>query len=346
MAGILLIYFVIFPLSVLFPCNKEKNKEVLLDKQDSNVIRGIAASFVILAHMEIMLAQEKFETLFERLGVALIKPFSVLGGMGVLLFFFLSGYGIWKAYGERKAGVVFLKKRFEDIIVPYILMETFFLLICIFILKINYTFYGVISFYTSIWFVIVIALQYFIFYISSFWGKGKQQILLTIVFSVIAAIIFWASGLPARWYNGLLLFPIGMIAAKYEKNILGKIEERFWKYLISFFLLFLISGGIFALAKGALWADVLKTVSGIFLCFLFCIVFRRIKFTSAIMGYIGIRSLYFYVVHVNIWTILSKFEWNNVIGKFYLILGITFVLSELFFQSTKRIKRWVNLKLS
>ena len=55
--------------------------------EDTENLRGIAALFVIFAHYTL-----KMKHMGYSLGIC--KPFTWLGGMGVCIFFFLSGYGM------------------------------------------------------------------------------------------------------------------------------------------------------------------------------------------------------------------------------------------------------------
>lgn len=101
MVGIYIVSFFLFPLSVFMQARRGRTGNVFLEKEDSNFIRGVAACFVILAHLMDILIEEGMG------GDSLLRIFDVTGGMGVLLFFFVSGYGIFKEYSHKKPGVLF-----------------------------------------------------------------------------------------------------------------------------------------------------------------------------------------------------------------------------------------------
>ena len=82
--GIYVFFFIATALIVLFGIKIRKGKKnELLDKEESNYIKGVAALMVFLAHTQDFLASNG-------LNDRMLYPFSFLGGIGVLLFFFLS----------------------------------------------------------------------------------------------------------------------------------------------------------------------------------------------------------------------------------------------------------------
>lgn len=55
MIGIFVICFVVFPIVVFMNVNKVSSSDIFFDKKDSDAIKGIATSFVILAHLTVNL---------------------------------------------------------------------------------------------------------------------------------------------------------------------------------------------------------------------------------------------------------------------------------------------------
>ena len=58
MLGIYLFCLCVFPLLILFPLKSVSDKEVLLDKEDTEILKGVAACFIILAHLIIPIKAE------------------------------------------------------------------------------------------------------------------------------------------------------------------------------------------------------------------------------------------------------------------------------------------------
>lgn len=71
--------------------------EQLLSIKDSNYIKGMAACGVFLAHCYFYIENNS------DLYIAPLKFFSFLGGMGVLMFLFVGGFGLTKSCFEKYA---------------------------------------------------------------------------------------------------------------------------------------------------------------------------------------------------------------------------------------------------
>lgn len=56
--------------------------------------------------------------------------------------------------------------------------------------------------------------------------------------SIVLVVLFWKLGFNARWYNGLMLFPVGMVfAAKEERMISHKKAAHLVRFVLSIFFL-------------------------------------------------------------------------------------------------------------
>lgn len=320
MIGIYIICLIVFPICVLIPMRKnDGNEKELLSKKESDFLKGIATSFVILAHLTIKLGEEY--------RISVLKVFTLLGGLGVLIFFFLSGYGLYKVYSYKSPNVDFIKRRVQHVVYPWILMKICFLLSTILLpwakgVSLNY----------ADWFVIVILIEYGLFYVA--WAivdktQKKYLVSLNFLFSLILALVFWKQGQVAGWYNSLMLFPIGMLVAKYDKEIEKYLKKDWIVKFIGNIVIFAGLGVIFTLFKGMLWADFFKTVAGIFMVLLFCTIFIKVKFESKVMAYVGRNSLYYYIVHVGIMAILNASDRISGVQYFYITLLLTIPLAEI-----------------
>lgn len=339
MIGIYIICYILFPLTVLPFCRRKKEVSmVLLTKEETNIVKGLAAIFIVLAHMVIEIEGESQQSFL------LLKPITVLGGMGVLLFFFLSGYGIYKGYAERKLGWSFLGKRIKTIYVPYIIMKLILYAInlvlgfkTIDINVIEYVFLGD-------WFVQVIMIQYFIFFLAhkvkEYSKNVKLEIPTCVILSCILGAVFIIQERPAGWYNGLLLFPFGLWIAKHEKWLMKLIDKR--KYMIfgASVVGFGATGLVFTVFKDEIWAIAFKMLSGVMLAVLVVWICRYIHLNSTVMKYIGIRSMYVYVVHVSILEMLRKTESMDVISESFLLLATSLVLVELIWIFNKQVEKF------
>lgn len=324
MIGIYLICMILFPCCVLCPMYKQKNnRNELLSIENSNVIKGIAICFVMLAHL--------VDALERKHAIGILKIYTVLGGMGVLLFFFLSGYGLYKGYANKTPSKNYIVKRMKNVVIPYLIVKTiYYVIICILDHE-KLTTRDFLLNYTD-WFIVVILIEYLLFYIvwlvSYKMGK-KCSVAMNFLLSILLAIVFWRVGLVARWYNGLILFPIGMLIAKHEKKIISFMNSEYLLKLGAALFGFMVMGGLFTVFKGALWADFIKMIAGMFLAIVVCFVFMKLELRTVVMKYIGKQSLYFYIIHLCLMKLLDMYD-IGAYAYFYLVLAITFVVTWIF----------------
>lgn len=265
-----------------------------------------------------------------------------MGGMGVLLFFFLSGYGLYKGYKGKQISISFWKKRLINMYFPCVIIQFMFYIVDIVRNQEFNVWQMTIRSLFGAWFIDVILIQYFIFFITWVIAKGKPKLWITLSFliSIVVAFIFWKLKFNARWYNGLMLFPFGMFIAYSEKKIIVLIERKWSLCFILSILLFVISGAFFTIYKEKIaWIDAVKTFSGVFLSMIVCIAFLKIKLCSKIMRYVGKRSLYFYLIHLNLLNSLENINGMSEVSIFYIVLIFMVLLSESSYQLWNRIIR-------
>lgn len=328
MPGIYLICFFGIPFLILFPLQLAPAKKVLLDKGDSDILRGIAACLIILAHLLTPIGRE-----LSGIGTVL-NAYAVTGGMGVLLFFFASGYGIYKGYGKKDFTMRFWYMRIFNMYLPSVIIQ--FVSSLVMQSKDNrFNLQGILvkSFFGA-WFVDVIMIQYFIFFLAWKYAKGRQNVLVVLSFlgSIMEAVFFIFRGFESRWYNGLLLFPIGMLIAYQEEKLIGYLKKKWLLCLSGSGIAFFLLGGIFAYGKEVyVGIDICKILAGTCLCLLICTLFIRIRFCSKVMAYIGKRSLFYYLVHLNLIEILKSAGLSNI-KIFYAVFILTPCIVEIFYR--------------
>ena len=321
MTGIYLICFIAFPAAILINAHRVYMVNTFLDKKDTNVVKGIATCFVILAHLTGYLDSVEYNPF--------LHIFSVMGGMGVLLFFFVSGYGLYKSYRAKKIDITFCQKRLLHMYIPCVVIQGVFYLIDAGRCRTFDMLDMISSSLLGAWFIDVILIQYAVFFLTSKMARGRADvwIALSAVCSLAVIFVFMKCGLNARWYNGLILFPFGMFIAYKEEKIIALAGKRWGLFFMGSLLSFVAAGAVFTYFKGeTVWVNAAKTFSGMCLCLLTCIVFLRIKFSSKIMEYIGKRSLYFYLIHINLLSVARTIEKLQGIYVFYFVLLLTFFI--------------------
>lgn len=292
-----LFIFVILVLSV-FPLKKRAIVDSFFTKESSLVIRGISAVFVFTSHFQIWM-----DAFLERKTPRLVQ-FSVgqLGGIGVLLFFFVSGYGIMETYGRKEISKDYFSKRFWGVFFPYVLIKILLLVIsyCFSFSRENFWHEFWVIFSIPDWFVFVILLQYIAFYFAHKL-LPKYVIILSVIFDILFTIWFVIEDKPIGWFNALWLFTFGLVVSKYKKVFWNLFSKNRGHFLAILCLGFVICGFLFAIYKGSSWANFVKPLSGIFLSLLCVALLNKVEVTSILARWAGTRSLYIYIIHISVW---------------------------------------------
>lgn len=290
---------------MIFPgMKKRKTKaEVLLAKNESNFVKGVAALMVFLAHSQDFLLQNNFS------GSAVLKPLSVLGGVGVLLFFFLSGYGIFKGYADKVPTIRYWRNRIVNVFIPAMVISACSRVAICLTCRENIEVLPFIRdvFYHQ-WYVDVVMLEYIVFFISWILAKNNKIKLLiyTLIGSCVIGLVFLHMGLNARWYNGVLLFPAGMTLAFGEDKIVSLCKRAKVILLILSGIGFGLTGIGFSLLKGMFVGDLLKSLSGVYLALLLVMFVDVIQVGNKAVNWVGEKSLYVYLCHIYVLELISR----------------------------------------
>ncbi|MCR5502607.1 MAG: acyltransferase [Lachnospiraceae bacterium] len=185
-------------------------KKGMISIDTAYFLRGIAALMVIFSHF--------FEWSAERAGSESLSRFMMaLGDPGVGIFFFLSGYALYKSCGEKKTDRVYLFKKIKSVYIPFIIID---------LIKDIYR--GEFTENTpetirnmliakDFWFIQVILLIYLAWY---FIGKlPKYRLTIMTLFILNLSLYLKLRGYQIFWYDANWAFAAGMIFSKYETKI-------------------------------------------------------------------------------------------------------------------------------
>ncbi len=309
-----------------------------LTRDDTWAMRGIAAFFVLFAHLLIAMS----EAGIGKLGPAVLYKWC--GGLGVCVFFFVSGYGLWVSYEKKKIQIDFIKKRMMGMLPTYFLIRII-AIICLrkFELGGEYTLLYLFSLRESAWFVVEILLIYLFFYIVMRYGRN-HAILNIFIALFVMSVVFLLFDLEPRWYNANLNFGFGALLAKYRSNyisIVTKNEKRFWLISMGMLLAFGGTALTFSVFKGCLWANAFKLLAGGFFSLSLVNIALKIDLRSKGLLQAGKYSLQFYLLH------LIVIEWfgqkisndANLLGVFVLELAICLFVIIVYCWCEKKIFR-------
>ena len=180
---------------------------------------------------------------------------------------------------------------------------------------------------TSAWFIDVIFMEYLFYYVAHKASSECLQLIVTILMNIVLAIAFNIIGLDERWYNAMLLFPFGMFMAHNEQTIIPIIANKITGIVSA--VMFIILGVAASVLKGMMVAVFLKTFAGIGLAVAVCSLLHNVCISFNTFKYIGKRSLYYYIIHVELIILLSDLAEDFPVLTVGAILIITVILSEL-----------------
>lgn len=167
-----IIVYLLFPIIVFMKARirKSETDPKVLTKDDSTSLRGLAALFVMFSHY-ILFIENKFMC-----NVGPAKILEQFGGLGLCLFFFLSGYGCWMTIDKKEVRISFLWKRFMSVIPTYLILR----IICGLLLK-EYD-GGIITallyltgLRAPLWFVSEIIIVYILLYVAAKLNKKYNR---------------------------------------------------------------------------------------------------------------------------------------------------------------------------
>lgn len=261
--------------------------------------RGVAALMVIFAHLTIYLEENGI-----KVGPAVI--FDWVGGKGVLLFFFLSGYGT--AISTRKTDLKWLIHHILRLWVPVTVLRIIFYFgynvgstVNSFKDFILYT-VGIVD---PAWFIaVMISIYITVFIAKSFFSAHFLTALF--VLNLLTSVIFYVCGFSPRWYNGHLVYVFGACLALNSNIAIPKMRKHWGLYLVIYLAVFVIFGFAFAKLKQKIISAPLKIIAGAALGAIVVILSQKIKAHGKTMCLIGSASLYLYIIHYNLYNIMRR----------------------------------------
>lgn len=302
----------------------------------------------------------------------------IFGGSGVHLFIFISGFGLGLS-SQRLSPVVFYKRRFTKILIPYYTYITIIFILNYFIAIYPqngfYAYLGHIflfkmfdesiigSFGTHLWFLSAIFQLYIIFPLLI---KLKNQFKLnwfivitfgiTFVYWIIinilnldSMLVFSNSGIQFLWE-----FCLGIVLADYY---LQK-DFKFWKIkksllITNVFIGIILTGylAIYGGRTGKTFNDIPAFLSYTSIVILGYMLSNKLSIIKKTFITIGKISLELYLSHMVIFYFISEiilsnaftnYQIKNILVKLFILLPITILISYFFSQLNKTIIRKVS----
>ncbi len=311
---ILYLVLVLIFLSILVSIKKQEN-EVLLEKESTIFVRGLAVLFLMLHH----LVQRTVAT------NSYIFMFNWIGFIMVGIFFLLSGYGNTFSISKNKSINLLIRRILKLLITFLLIYIIYIILLAVFkkdLLSLNEMFLGLI---TLTWYIKIQILAYVLLFISYKFFKKNNDIILFFL-TLISTIIMILMKLEPYWWNSVLCFAIGCILAEHKNSIINFLKKSN-KYIIiplsivTFLALFYLGSIV----------EELKIIANISFCMLIVILLYYYKFSSKIINFLGNLSLEIYLWHMNLIILLFNKGKNIVNLNLNLIMyfGLSILLAYL-----------------
>lgn len=241
--------YVILPVLLLWGAKFSKGKEFndgFLSLEQTKAFQGFLAVCIMLHHI----AQKTCASWIKPAG-RIVHGLDIFVDMGFLLvsvFLFFNGYGVYKSFHSKDN---YLKGYFKKRILPVILAlytTTIIFFIARLLVGQEMDTTEKILYLTSIklcnpntWYVIVLPFFYLFFYISFRFIKKDGLAVAATTALVIGYMLlgtrinhndYWIRG--EWWYNCVILFPVGIIFAKFENKIIPFVKKHYWALLVLF----------------------------------------------------------------------------------------------------------------
>lgn len=320
-----------FAILVLFTTLKQSTHSDVFPVSVTNELKGLGILTVVFAHFAYMKVTNA-EFLF---------PLSIIAGVGVDLFLFMSGFGLTVGMLKRPMKAVdFYKKRVIKIFIPFwIALIIMFIADALFMDKtysVGYILKSMLGFFPTadgfgdvnspFWYITWMIMFYLLYPLVFF--KDKPW-LSAIILAVIATIIgtFNIFDLGSNWLHRLhtVAFSMGIILAWFLQVKEGK-KNRFIEYIkdfrdnskdMKYIIIFIMFAVVFYLSQrtGAGSWPALTAILGqgffveqlmsIVIMLAFTIIFILKKVDSKFLTMYGVYSYEVYLIH---WPLMAKYD--------------------------------------
>lgn len=221
---------VIFALLVLLPGMKFAGKGVFFEDNFSvsqtRSLKGLFAVYVVLHHLCTYFADfyPSFYT-FKYAGFLMVGGFFLISGYGLM-------YGVLNKDNYLKG---FFKKRVLSILIPYYIINLFYLLARKISGGLTKKYIFMSLFGINLWYVFAILVLYVLFFASfKFFGKKKGIyvigifVILYISVMYILYTFFNVSLFGFWWYNSVICFFIGILYCNFKKKIDEFLKNKYF----------------------------------------------------------------------------------------------------------------------
>ena len=256
------------------------------------------------------------------------------GGVGVAIFFFLSGYGnyfsIKKSYASRKIKNVFfwLFHRIVRLIVVFVFCLTVTVLVAKLIKPEMYNFqdyfYNLITLKmpgTSTWYLKIQIMLYFFITISTIWGNKKISLWVGILTAIYVFVASTLLEMPDYWWKTAMCFSAGIFISENKDCVEKWITSHKVISILAMICCSAFAYGYILLAHGY-WV-IPQCVAFILLSSGVCVVITCLNPCGRPFGWMRSITLELYLIHIGILAVFVYPRCSNISLIIYLLLSVT-----------------------
>lgn len=280
-----------------------------LSLQNTTCLKGILAICIIISHIWGPLVEGDPSLGDGIIGNTIGRICTVLGYLSVALFLFVSGYGLCVQYKKKGAAYLngFLLKRVLPLYIINVLLIIFYSLSSLLLsgdfswglVLQSFLFGGTII--SKGWYLQAIIVLYLLFFVVfKFVKSNKIQIVAMIGAFFVYLTACLIMKLDSTWYEGVFCLILGIIWAKYFKQINELFSKSKW-FFLSIVIVGLLFAVSFVLGNFSFLPNPIRiAVKSISACMftIFVVLFLRIiPINNIITRFLGKISLEIYVFH-------------------------------------------------
>ncbi len=331
--------FSIIFLGLLLVSIRKSRSNVFFSREVTNQLKGFSILAIIFSHIGYFLSPDP----------RFLYPYSILAGVGVNLFLFLSGFGLSLSHQKYPLSpLVFYKKRLSKLFIPMWTVVTIFLIADFFLLHRGYSvtemWRSFLGFYpradlsqnldSPLWYFSVIFFLYLIFPLTFL----KKLPLLSPILVLLVSLLVLKLPLPIdpdvlKLYNlHFLAFPLGMLFAqlipafRFKLNFVLKSVIFVMALLVFFYT---------AVHSGVGERPIIEQGISLITMLSILVIFILSKFDIKLFSLFGVYSYEIYLLH---WPILARYNLFLGLPSFLMVifnLSLILILGYLLQKSVK-----------
>ena len=337
---------------------RRKFNEEFMSAGQAKYMQGLLAVGIFLHHAAQKTCAPWHDPLYTEHGLDI---FLNMGYLFVAIFFFISGFGLYKSY-ETKENYLkgFVVRRILPVCLTAAVVGWIFIPVRMAMgekldpFRTTVYIIGLKLANPNGWYPITICLFYLMFYLCFRLFKNKNRAIAAIIvfifiYTLIGTIVphndWWLQG--EWWYNSVHLFWIGMIFAKNEKKVTDHLKRHYVRYMIIGVIMMLVLAVLVAICSGMFsyyymegvpqvyqkpeflarvvgrrWVTLLsEMLCSLNFTFVFVMINLKVKIGNPVLKFMSWISLEFYLVH-GMFVEMFGFDWLDVRKSVYYIRNV------------------------